>query len=56
MVDVGVRKPDRFELGAGRADSAHESLAVRTRIDDHRPAHRLVDDEIAVLLESADGL
>jgi hypothetical protein len=55
VIDVRVREPDRVERCAGRAHHLDDALAFVARIDEYRPAARLIRDKVAILLEEPDG-
>src|SRR5688500_803592 len=55
VVDVRVREPDRVERGAGTGDHLHDTVSLVAGVDQHGAGRLIVDEEIAVLLEHADG-
>ncbi len=52
---MGMREPHRIQRRAGRTDHLDDPIALVAGIDHHGVTRLLVDDEIAVLLERADG-
>jgi hypothetical protein len=55
VIHMGVREPDRIELGALVSDGVEETRRLVAGIDQSCPPRRLIDDEIRILLERADG-
>ncbi len=55
MIEVRMCKPDGFEYGTFGVDRGQQPIGIVSRVDEHRFPGCLVNDEPAVLLNSADG-
>ena len=55
VIEVRVRQPDALERRARGPQGREDALRLIAGIDQHRAIRRLIDDEVAVLLERPDG-
>jgi hypothetical protein len=55
MIEMRMRQPDGVKRRTGSLDHVHEPRPFVTGIYKHGMATRLINDEVAVLLEGADG-
>jgi hypothetical protein len=55
VIEVPVSQPDRVEHRPRGGDQLDQRLRLGAGIDQHRMVRRLVNGEIRILLERADG-
>jgi hypothetical protein len=55
VIHVTVGDPDCFQLRPAALDSVDETISFTAWIDDYRFVRAIIDDDVAVLLERADG-